>query len=93
MTDEEALRIIYAHMPPEVPVVQVSSGEEGLREKFRAGEIPLGQRVEGKTLIIENDKQLRTDHDRRIGLLKGEDKQATAARGAGKPNVGSSSGE
>ncbi|KAJ6446983.1 arthropod defensin domain-containing protein [Purpureocillium lavendulum] len=41
-----------------------------LWEKFRHGDPSLDETLEDKTLVVTGEKQLRSEHDRRVGLLK-----------------------
>jgi hypothetical protein len=73
MTHEEAQRILW----PEEPVEQTRnlhnpplSGVEGLREKFLVGDPFFIEGLEDKSLVLDGEKQLRSEHDRRIGMLK-----------------------
>jgi hypothetical protein len=75
MTDEEARRILWPDpITPESPTpLRIPSPEvEGIREKFRMGDPSFMEALEDKTLVITGDKQLRSELDRRIGLLKKE---------------------
>ncbi|KAH7126353.1 hypothetical protein B0J13DRAFT_627943 [Dactylonectria estremocensis] len=75
LTVEEANRILW----PESAIKAVAaasvnplSGVEGQREKFRVGDPALAEGLEEKTLVPTGEKQLRSEHDRRVGLLKGK---------------------
>ncbi|KAH7161217.1 hypothetical protein EDB81DRAFT_755791 [Dactylonectria macrodidyma] len=75
LTVEEANRILW----PESAIKAVAaasvtplSGIEGQREKFRLGDPALAEGLEEKTLVPTGEKQLRSEHDRRVGLLKGK---------------------
>ncbi|KAF7547489.1 hypothetical protein G7Z17_g7711 [Cylindrodendrum hubeiense] len=75
LTVEEANRILW----PESAIQAVAaasinplSGVEGQREKFRVGDPALIESREEKTLVPTGEKQLRSEHDRRVGLLKGK---------------------
>lgn len=96
MTDEEARRILWPdaniEVPSAPPIIKLPPGVEGSREKFLAGEIPFNHKVEDKSLVIEGDKQLRTDHDQRVGLLKGDGKMAPVSGETNKPHSSSSAG-
>ncbi|KAG6036488.1 hypothetical protein E4U41_005710 [Claviceps citrina] len=79
MTDEEARRILWpdpiAPDPPPPPIrLSLPSREGGggqHREKFLAGDALLfAHGLEDKTLVVTGDKQLRSELDRRKGLLK-----------------------
>lgn len=85
LTEEEAHRILW----PEAAIRAVSSpmivqpppGVEGIREKFRVGDFSLLEDLEEKTLIPAGDKTLRSEHDRRVGLLKDKDDGGGSSRG------------
>lgn len=70
LTEDEARRILWPEeaieAEPPAPM------EEGLREKFRVGDLSMAE-VEDKSLVPTGDKQLRSEHDRRVGLLKGKE--------------------
>ncbi|KHO01332.1 uncharacterized protein MAM_00333 [Metarhizium album ARSEF 1941] len=73
MTDEEARRILW----PDTIIAESSTpfslpppGMKAIREKFRAGNRLFAEALEDKTLVITGDKQLRSELDQRIGLLK-----------------------
>ncbi|KAI9163957.1 hypothetical protein HJFPF1_05592 [Paramyrothecium foliicola] len=97
MTDEEARRILWPDAAVEeaaIPiVVRPPPGLEGSREKFRAGDIPLSHEPEEKSLVFDTAKQLRSDREWRVGLLKNDSKATatTASRNSGKPDPGCSS--
>ncbi|KAK4081393.1 hypothetical protein VFPBJ_11013 [Purpureocillium lilacinum] len=63
-----------------------------LWEKFRMGDPSLGDALEDKTLVVTGEKQLRSEHDRRVGLLKKEGGNAHGHRdgeaGAGAASKG-----
>lgn len=76
MTDAEAARILWPpslYPDPTSGPAPLPLGSEGLREKFRAGDVCLPNGFEAKTLVVVGQKQLRSDHDRRIGLVKKRD--------------------
>lgn len=82
MTEEEARRILWPdHLvvtpPPERGAV--SPGVEGLREKFRVGDISFIEGLEDKTLIKTETKQLQSDHDTRMGLLKDDARPSSSS--------------
>ncbi|KAM4063797.1 hypothetical protein HRG_006908 [Hirsutella rhossiliensis] len=73
MTDEEAARILWP--PPLYPEplaarAMPAASVEGIREKFRMGDVCFVEGLEEKMLVVMGQKQLRSDHDRRIGLVK-----------------------
>lgn len=71
LTEEEARRILWpdeAIAAVETPTCALNI--EGLREKFRAGDPAFTKGSEDKTLVPTGDKQLRSEHDRRVGMLK-----------------------
>ncbi|KAH6980925.1 hypothetical protein BKA56DRAFT_632605 [Ilyonectria sp. MPI-CAGE-AT-0026] len=75
LTVEEANRILWPESA--IQAVAASSmnplcGVEGQREKFRVGDPALAEGLEEKTLVPTGEKQLRSEHDRRVGLLKGK---------------------
>ncbi|KAH6885274.1 hypothetical protein B0T10DRAFT_92108 [Thelonectria olida] len=75
LTEEEARRILWpdeAIEAVESPITGPPIGVEGLREKFRVGDLSLAEGLEDKTLVPTGEKQLRSEHDRRVGLLKGK---------------------
>ncbi|KAK5988624.1 hypothetical protein PT974_10110 [Cladobotryum mycophilum] len=75
MTDEEARRILWPdHLDTSLPsqMAKLPPGVEGLREKFRLGDISFSEGLEAKTLVQPGEKQLRSDHDQRVGLSKDE---------------------
>lgn len=79
LTVEEANRILW----PESAIQAVAAasvnplcGVEGQREKFRVGDPALAEGLEEKTLVPTGEKQLRSEHDRRVGLLKGKGDQS-----------------
>ncbi|KAM5353271.1 hypothetical protein ACJZ2D_016829 [Fusarium nematophilum] len=74
LTVEEAHRILWPDDAEEpTPCATPHPPEvEGIREKFRAGDPAFTDGLEEKTLVPTGDKQLRSEHDRRVGLLKGE---------------------
>ncbi|KAF6801160.1 hypothetical protein CMUS01_15483 [Colletotrichum musicola] len=70
MTDEQARRVLW---PDELARGTTSEGMpegEGMREKFRAGDPAFR---EDKMLLGAEDKQLREDRDRRVGLLRDDE--------------------
>ncbi|KAF4338695.1 hypothetical protein FBEOM_7401 [Fusarium beomiforme] len=74
LTVEEANRILWpeeAIRASESPLSIPPSGIEGIREKFRAGDPAFDAGLEEKTLVPTGEKQLRSEHDRQVGLLKG----------------------
>ncbi|KPM36337.1 hypothetical protein AK830_g10235 [Neonectria ditissima] len=76
LTVEEANRILWPESAIQAvspPIANPPPGVEGQREKFRVGDPALSEGLEEKTLVPTGDKQLRSEHDRRIGLLKGKD--------------------
>lgn len=82
MTEEEARRILWPdHLvvtpPPERGAV--SPGVEGLREKFRVGDISFIEGLEDKALIKTETKQLQSDDDARIGLLKDDARPSSSS--------------
>ncbi|KYK58117.1 hypothetical protein DCS_05130 [Drechmeria coniospora] len=68
MTEEEARRILWPDSDPETTPAVVPRGTVGCREKFRPGD-PSFSGVEEKTLVVMGEKQLRSEHDRRVGLI------------------------
>lgn len=92
MTDEEARRILWPDpITPESPTpIRLPSPEpEGIREKFRMGDDSFTHALEDKTLVITGDKQLRSELDRRIGLLK--EQQDKGPHDSGSKSEGCSS--
>ncbi|KAF4982961.1 hypothetical protein FZEAL_1531 [Fusarium zealandicum] len=86
LTVEEAHRILWpdeavAASAPTMP--HPAPGVEGIREKFRVGDPAFAQGLEEKTLVPTGDKQLRSEHDRRVGLLKGEPTNGSGSRASG----------
>ncbi|KEY68588.1 hypothetical protein S7711_05772 [Stachybotrys chartarum IBT 7711] len=84
MTEQEAHRILW----PEAAIQAVSptvpstpSCPEESREKFLAGEVFFEGAVENKTLVRINEKQLQSDHEWRIGLIKKTDRPPTSRSG------------
>lgn len=76
LTVEEANRILWpedAIRASELPLPIGPTGIEGIREKFRAGDPAFDAGLEEKTLVPTGEKQLRSEHDRQVGLLKGGD--------------------
>ncbi|KAK7409361.1 hypothetical protein QQX98_008486 [Neonectria punicea] len=76
LTVEEANRILWPESAIQAvspPITSPPPGVEGQREKFRVGDPALAEGLEEKTLVPTGDKQLRSEHDRRVGLLKGKD--------------------
>ncbi|CEI63869.1 unnamed protein product [Fusarium venenatum] len=74
LTVEEAHRILWpddAIKASELPLPTAHPGAEGIREKFRAGDPAFHLGLEEKTLVPTGEKQLRSEHDRQVGLLKG----------------------
>ncbi|RFN55475.1 hypothetical protein FIE12Z_121 [Fusarium flagelliforme] len=74
LTVEEAHRILWpddAIKASESPLPTLHPGTEGIREKFRAGDPAFHLGLEEKTLVPTGEKQLRSEHDRQVGLLKG----------------------
>jgi hypothetical protein len=74
LTVEEAHRILWpddAIKASESPLSTPHAGTEGIREKFRAGDPAFHLGLEEKTLVPTGEKQLRSEHDRQVGLLKG----------------------
>ncbi|KAH7256292.1 hypothetical protein BKA59DRAFT_391839 [Fusarium tricinctum] len=74
LTVEEAHRILWpddAIQASESPSYTPSAGVEGIREKFRAGDPAFDAGLEEKTLLPTGEKQLRSEHDRQVGILKG----------------------
>ncbi|KAF4945840.1 hypothetical protein FGADI_11636 [Fusarium gaditjirri] len=74
LTVEEANRILWpedAIRASESPLPISPTGIEGIREKFRAGDPAFDVGLEEKTLVPTGEKQLRSEHDRQVGLLKG----------------------
>ncbi|KAL7934642.1 hypothetical protein V8C35DRAFT_33538 [Trichoderma chlorosporum] len=96
MTEEEARRILWPdHLivtpPPERGAVL--PGVEGLREKFRVGDISFVEGLEGKTLAKADKtlaktetKQLRSEHDERVGLLKQDERPSSSSSTAKATN-------
>ncbi|KJZ75838.1 hypothetical protein HIM_04662 [Hirsutella minnesotensis 3608] len=85
MTDEEARRILWPDsldLDPPYAVSMPPPGVEGSREKFRVGDPSFAEGLEEKTLVIIGEKQLRSDHERRIGLLKKDCGGSSARPGA-----------
>lgn len=84
MTHEEAQRILWPDpiIPgePEVPIT-ISPDEPGQREKFLWGDMSFAEGLEDKTLLVAEDKQLRSEHEERIGLLKKAPDQPESASG------------
>ncbi|OAA36086.1 hypothetical protein NOR_07692 [Metarhizium rileyi] len=73
MTDEEANRILWPDpITPEclTSVSPPSPRVKEIREKFRVDDPSFAEALEEKTLVITGDKQLRSELDRRMGLLK-----------------------
>lgn len=72
MTDEEARRILWPDdiYPPTLTPTVVPPPVEGLREKFRMGDMSFTEGREEKTLVVAGQKQLRSEHDRQLGILK-----------------------
>jgi hypothetical protein len=84
MTEQEAHRILW----PEAAIQAVSptvpptpSCPEESREKFLAGDVFFEGVVENKTLVRINEKQLQSDHEWRIGLIKKTDRPPTSRSG------------
>ncbi|KAI1058219.1 hypothetical protein LB506_001147 [Fusarium annulatum] len=76
LTVEEANRILWpedAIRASESPLPISPTGIEGIREKFRAGDPAFDAGLEEKTLVPTGEKQLRSEHDRQVGILKGGD--------------------
>ncbi|ESU05405.1 hypothetical protein FGSG_11734 [Fusarium graminearum PH-1] len=74
LTVEEAHRILWpddAIKASESTLPTAHHGAEGIREKFRAGDPAFHLGLEEKTLVPTGEKQLRSEHDRQVGLLKG----------------------
>lgn len=74
LTDEEARRILWPDSIIEIARnVQAipPPGVEAVREKFRLGDFRFGEGREEKTLVVTGEKQLRSEHDVQVGLLKG----------------------
>lgn len=86
MTEEEARRILWPDhvvVTPPPPRGAVPPGVEGLREKFRVGDISFIEGLEDKTLAKTETKLLRSDHDERAGLLK-QDGRPTSSSSTAK---------
>ena len=87
MTEEEANRILWPepleeYTPPTQSIHVLPSGTEVVREKFLAGDKPtFSETLEEKTLMVAEEKQLRSEHEQRIGLRKD-----------GRPDTGDSEG-
>ncbi|KAL7947532.1 hypothetical protein V8C42DRAFT_318052 [Trichoderma barbatum] len=82
MTEEEALRILWPDHVVVSPPPQrgaVLPGVEGLREKFRVGDISFIEGLEEKTLAKTETKQLRSEHDERVGLLKQDGRPSSSS--------------
>jgi hypothetical protein len=82
MTEEEARRILWPdHLVVTPPSERgaVLPGVEGLREKFRVGDISFIEGLEDKTLVKTETKQLRSDHDQRVGLLKEDGRPSSSS--------------
>ncbi|KAK1237123.1 hypothetical protein MKX07_006002 [Trichoderma sp. CBMAI-0711] len=82
MTEEEARRILWPdHMVVTPPPQRgaVPPGVEGLREKFRVGDISFIEGLEDKTLAKTETKLLRSDHDERAGLLKQDGRPSSSS--------------
>ncbi|KAM6507888.1 hypothetical protein FSOLCH5_013087 [Fusarium solani] len=84
LTVEEARRILWPDEVIEAVAPPPPPGVEGIREKFRAGDPAFEERLEEKTLVPTGDKQLRSEHDRRVGLLKGDPCDGDGPRRGGK---------
>ncbi|KAI1047282.1 hypothetical protein LB505_008047 [Fusarium chuoi] len=85
LTVEEANRILWpedAIRASESPLPVSPTGIEGIREKFRAGDPAFDAGLEEKTLVPTGEKQLRSEHDRQVGLLKGGDPSMMLCFGA-----------
>lgn len=88
MTEEEARRILWPEHVVVTPPPQrgaVPPGVEGLREKFRVGDISFIEGLEDKTLSKAETKLLQSDHDERAGLLKQDGRpgsSSSTAKGA-----------
>ncbi|KAK2609200.1 hypothetical protein QQS21_002282 [Conoideocrella luteorostrata] len=73
MTVEEAQRILWPKsiIPESQPSIsRLPPGIKGAREKFLSKDPAFTEGLEDKTLVVTGEKQLRSEHDRRIGLLK-----------------------
>lgn len=82
MTEEEARRILWPdHLvvtpPPERGAI--TPGVEGLREKFRVGDISFIEGLEDKSLVKTETKQLQSEHDARLGLLKDDARPSSSS--------------
>lgn len=94
MTDEEARRILWPEpLTPEspTPISPPSPNVEGIREKFRMGDPSFAEALEDKTLVVTGDKQLRSELDRRIGLLKKNHDDRPSSSGSKSDGGGSTS--
>lgn len=95
LTDEEARRILWPEsVDPEPPVAMAvpPPGVEGLREKFRVGDPSFAEGLEDKTLVVTNEKQLRSEHDRRLGMLKEDDGRPATSGSTSDGTAGRKSG-
>ncbi|KAH6604415.1 hypothetical protein Trco_007861 [Trichoderma cornu-damae] len=82
MTEEEARRILWPDHLVVTPPPQrgaVPPGVEGLREKFRVGDISFIEGLEDKMLAKTETKQPRSDHDKRAALVKGDGRPSSSS--------------
>ena len=90
LTEEEARNILWPESAIRAicpPITSPPPGVEGLREKFRVGDPAFAlEGLEEKTLVPIGDKQLRSEHDRRVGILK---PKGGASDGTGEGSTGS----
>ncbi|POR34990.1 Uncharacterized protein TPAR_04815 [Tolypocladium paradoxum] len=95
LTDEEARRILWPESidpDPPVSIAVAPPGAEGLREKFRVGDPSFSEGLEEKTLVVTGEKQLRSEHDRRVGMLKKDDGRPSTSGSKSDGSAGSKSG-
>lgn len=86
MTDEEARRILWPDEEVEraAPVqAPVFHGVEVVSEKFRMGDPFFKDALEDKTLVLSGQKQLRSEHQQRMDILRRQGRVGVVAPGAG----------
>lgn len=71
LTDEEARRILWPDADDDAASSSTPTPpSEGLREKFRFGDKSFTDGLEDKSLVVTEDKQLLSEHDRALRHLK-----------------------